>query len=208
MKLKLQERFAVLGVLFCLIFVVWNTDASADTEGLGTFSFGLKPGIFIMPNMDQFEVTYTKGSTTTHYSISGNAMVGLYPYLRLGITNKFGLEAQYGYEAGADNLSLKTASGLLIYMFREKGFRPYIKGGVIWGEFTWDGLPGSFDSGIGGGLGGGFEVGGERIAFTMDILYRHLTNKYNYDKTYPSSVTKDQIDLSGVGVLAGLVIRF
>lgn len=213
----LKNRFLTRLLVLVMVF---GTVAACDTAfaqeedtqkdeavAPGRVTAGARAGLFFVPNVDEFSATYQVGNVTTTYSISGTAFVGAYPYARFNITDQIGIEAAYGLEGNFDDISLQTVSGMVVYTFKQdRHFRPYVKGGIVWGELDMANTPGDFESGTGLILGGGFETGGQKVSFTLDVLYRDLKNDYN--RASGATTTSDDIDLSGLGVLGGIAIKF
>ena len=201
-----QKNLLVYGIIIGLFLILWGSNASADSGKFDRFSLGGKVGYFYMPDIAKFTANYSSSANT--YSIADNTSVGGFPFARFNFTRNIGIEASYGFE-GSDGPYLETWNALLVYTFlNEKTFQSYIKGGLVYGQFEYENLPGDFSGGAGYELGAGFETTVDgNIAFTMDILYRDLSNKYNKASGVSPS-TPDKIDLSGFGAMLGFAVRF
>ncbi|MBI3756155.1 MAG: hypothetical protein HY265_08355 [Deltaproteobacteria bacterium] len=221
-------------VAAAFLIIATGTVASAAVDGMGNFSFGVRAGGFLIPNAKNFYVAYnnTNNNGITYYEVSESDETsgGGFPFVRLGFTEKLGLEVEYGKEDGPKvyktinnisttgvyreeigKMSISTLSGSVVYMFRSEGFTPYIKAGLLRGEVELSSLPGSFDTGLGWLAGGGIEVAGRRFSLSLDVFYRNLTNKYNKatDRTVVAGeFVPSKIDLSGFGITGGVIFKF
>ena len=177
---------------------VAKTPAAADD--FNRVALMLKGGAYLPQNVDEFVVT--SGATT--YRISDDA------------APQFGLEALVrfnkviGLYASADAVFISDidwynfAAGPVLTIPAGKSVVPYVKGGAVYGDFSWD-APGEFDSAFGWEAAAGVHFLQSNVKLGIEFAYRDLS----FDYSDPSAVaSQESLDMAGFSLMATLSFWF
>lgn len=163
------------------------------------FSLALNAGVYISGNAEDFQITEQTPTNGYIYYFSGNAyQISLESTMRAyKDLNLYG-RVEYAFVDEVDILFVSLGPKLG-FTFSD-AISPYIKAGLVWGDFNFDIVPGKFDSGIGyeGGFGLDFLKGPFKIG--ADLLYRSIEFDYISPGVADVSANANSIDTSGFSV--------
>ena len=163
------------------------------------FALGLKTSARLAPNASDFEIS---GSQTMEKWTFGNS------YLFAGIAADLALTENWALASSIEkDLMAKLDIWELFlgaqYTFGQIHlFVPYVRGGIVFGQFEWRDAPGDFDNGIGLDGGAGLSFTKSNLQFGIETSYRYITYNYNSPSGNAYTANEGSIDLSGF-VLSG-----
>ncbi|MBN1626215.1 MAG: SPOR domain-containing protein, partial [Deltaproteobacteria bacterium] len=174
------------------------------------FYMGIRIGGVYMPGADEFTVS---SSTTGWYfeeKFLTNTLMASY-----SLNKSFSLDFSVEKILNTEFNSLFATLGTKFRFFTSntKGLfnlSPYVRGAPAWGNMSWDNMPGSFDSGIGGELGTGIDIITLRsnMRLGLDIAYRSMKFDYNTPSDINVTSSRDTIDFSGYSLTGFLNYYF
>lgn len=103
---------------------------------------------------------------------------GFSVYGKVGLSDRWGILIAYrdmdddeGFSFGAEESYTQVDLQAVHMWMPGATFRPHVKGGLTYVDFEEEipGVPGLSDDATGFSLGGGFEVGSQRVAFLLDF---------------------------------------
>lgn len=171
----------------------------APSSESSKFSLALNTGVYISSNAEDFQITeqtptidylyYFSGNT---YQISLESTVKAYKDL-----NVYG-RVEYAFVDEVDFLFLSLGPKLR-FTFSDAIF-PYMKAGMVWGDFNFSTAPGEFDSGFGYEGGFGMEFLKSPFKIGADFLYRSIEFDYISPGDADVTANANSIDASGFSV--------
>ena len=170
---------------------------AADVHDFSRFALMLKGGAFSPQKTDDFSVTI--GTTTYRVSDDPAPQFGLEAVLRF---NKYlGL---YGtgdtvFIDGVDWYNF--AAGPIVTIQSNPSVMAYLKGGAVYGDFSWD-APGEFDSSVGWEGAAGFNFLQSKFKIGVDLAYRNMSFDYKPPAGAVVTPSDNSLDLSGFSVMA------
>ena len=89
-----------------------------------------------------------------------------------------------------------------------KSFFPYFRGGIVWGNLSWDAVPGDFDNSFGWEAGLGLDIIRTRLKIGAEMTYGNI--QFDYNAPLDAGVTSSQnsIDFSGYSITGSLIFFF
>jgi hypothetical protein len=87
-------------------------------------------------------------------------------------------------------------------------FFPYLKAGVVYGDFDFDGAPGKFEDDFGWETGLGVDLLKSRFKIGFDIVYRDIEFDYKVPGVPGVSANKSSIDVSGFSISGSVTYFF
>jgi len=174
------------------------------------FYMGIRIGGVYMPGVDEFTVS---SSTTGWYfeeKFLINTLMASYS-LNKSLSIDLGIEKILNTEFN----SLFATLGATYRFFTSNtqglfNLSPYVRGAPAWGNMSWDDMPGSFDSGIGGELGTGIDIItlSSNMRLGLDMAYRSVKFDYNAPSGMDVTSSRDSIDFSGYSLTGFLNYYF
>ena len=158
----------------------------------------LKGGAYFPQNVDKF--TVTEGTTLYRISDDAAGQIGIEGVLRF---NKI-----FGLYGSADTVLINGidwynfAAGPILTFPAGKSVMPYVKGGGIYSDFSWDDAPGTFDPSFGWEVGAGLNFLESNFKFGIEFAYRNNSLDYKPPVTPPVIATEDSLDLTGFSLVA------
>jgi cell division protein FtsN len=181
-----------------------KTRSSPDESN---FSLTLSGGAFISSGAGDFLITEETESTIWLYSFTGDAYQlslesDIRAYKDLNIYGR----VEYVF---VDDVNILFASvGPKLRFEISDLVRPYIKGGLVWGDFSFDAVPGEFDSGIGYEGGFGMDILKSPFKIGLDFLYRSIEFDYTYAGIEGVTATESSINTSGISLSVAISYFF
>lgn|GEM_PF-3410476 len=182
-----------------------STSAAADAKDFNRFTVMLKGGAYSPQNVNRFAITDTSGPTVYRISDEAAPQIGLEGALRFNPI--------IGLYANADTVFLKgvnwynISAGPILTVQTDDGVMPYLKGGAVYSNFSWNDAPGKFDPSVGWEVGAGLNFLKSNLKLGIDFNYRNLS--FDYKAPSPSvSATEDSLDLSGFSLMATISYWF
>jgi len=167
---------------------------TAGSPNRSRYTLMLKGGAFSPQNVDDFSVT----DATTTYRISEDAAA------QIGIEGSLRFNEHFGLYLNADMVLIDdvdwytVSAGPMLTFQASELVMPYLKGGAVFGGFSWD-APGDFDSAFGWEIGTGLNFNETRFKFGVEFAYRDIS----FDFDDPSvTASESSLDLSGFSMLA------
>lgn len=171
----------------------------SKTDDRGPFSLGMRLGGVYLPGLDKFTVSTPATIWCFEEKFLITTLVPSYSF-----NKSFALEGSVEkiLNAEFDFLYATLGPKFRFLTSNSKGLfnpSPYIRGAVAWGDMSWDDMPGSFDSSIGGELGTGLDIITFRssIKLGIEISYRSIKLDYNIPSDLDVISSRDNIDFSG-----------
>ena len=183
-----------------------STTAAADAKDFNRFTVMLKGGAYSPQNVNRFAITDTSGPTV--YRISDEAAP------QLGLEGALRFNPYIGLYANADTVFLKgvnwynISAGPILTVQTDDGVIPYLKGGAIYSNFSWNDAPGKFDPSVGWEVGAGLNFLKSNLKLGIDFNYRNLSFDYKAPSDPSVSATEDSLDLSGFSLMATISYWF
>lgn len=157
----------------------------------------LKGGAFFPQDIDDFSVT----NSTTRFRISDDAAA------QLGVEGSLRFNKNFSIYGNIDTVFISGidwfnfSAGPVLTFQASDSLRPYVKGGGVFGNFSWDG-PGDFDQAFGWEVGTGVHFLESKYRFGIEFAYRDLSFDYNLPNDPTVSASDDSLDMSGYSVMA------
>lgn len=163
------------------------------------FSIALNGGVYISSNTEDFKVTEQTPSTTTNYFFNGDAyQISLESSMRAYEDLNIYGRVEYVFVDDVDILFVSLGPKLRLNL--SGSVFPYIKGGVVWGDFSFDTIPGKFDDGFGYEGGFGLEILKTPYKFGLGLLYRGIEFDYIPPGIDGVTANDSSIDASGFSI--------
>ena len=170
------------------------------------FNILLKGGAYSPQNVNKFAITDL--NTATIYRISDEAAP------LIGIEGAVHFNRVIGLYGNADAVFIKginwynVSAGPILTFQASDSVMPYLKGGAVYGNFSWDDAPGNFDSSVGWEVGTGLNFLKSNFKVGVDFNYRNLSFNYKAPNDPLVSATEDSLDMSGFSLAATISFWF
>ena len=169
------------------------------------YSIGLKSSIRLATNASDFVIS-SSGNLETWTFGNSWLLAGIVAGHQL--TEKWVLEASFEKDLMPE-LDLWDLSIGAKYQFEPIDLLvPFVRAGIVIGQFEWDEAPGNFDKSIGLDGGIGFSVTKSNLQFGIESSYRLMKYKYNPPPGNEYDASDDFIDVSGFALSATLSYLF
>lgn len=169
----------------------------------GPLSIGFRAGINNTPNADDFYIL--SGGSVYKWEFSENRILATLTST-LNLTDSFFLEAGVGRAFDTDLDYWFLSLGPKFYPARFGALSPYVRAGVLWGDLSWDIIPGDFGKSFGFEGGAGLEYVRQRYRLGADISYRSL--EFDYEPPPGVVGSRNSIDFSGFSLMGTLTCFF
>jgi len=170
---------------------------AARFDDFSRFALMLKGGAFSPQKTDDFSVAI--GGTTYRVSDDPAPQIGVEAVLRFNKTIGLYGTADTVFIDGIDWYNF-AAGPILTFQTRES-VMPYLKGGAVYGDFSWD-APGEFDSSLGWEGAAGFNFFKSKFKLGVEIAYRSMSFDYKPPSGAIVTPADNSLDLSGFSVMA------
>lgn len=171
--------------------------SKSRTDDFDRYALMLKAGAFAPQDVDEFSVS----TATTRYSVSDDAAA------QIGLEGRVRFNEYFGLYGNVDTVFIdgidvyNVSAGPVINFQAGRSVTPYLKGGAVYGDFSWD-APGEFDSSLGWEVGAGVTILESRGKFGIEFAYRDMSFDYQAPDDPAVIPSGDSIDLSGYSVMA------
>lgn len=170
------------------------------------FSIAIKTGPVFSPHADNFLITKSTDGVQYTWQFSKRKIeADLVPSFRL--TESFFVEGRLQRTFATELDLWYLTIGPKMKLASSKSFSPYLRGGVTWGDLSWDEIPGDFDNSFGWELGLGLDIIRTRYKVGIEAWHRSIQFDYNAPLHVGVTSSQNSIDLSGY-VLTGSLIFF
>jgi cell division protein FtsN len=183
-------------------------DAGSAAADFRRFILTLKAGAFSPQNVNSFSISETDFTGTTIYRISDEVAP------QLGLEGAVRFNPYIGLYGNVDTVLLEGCSWVNISGGPQLTFPagdslvPYIKGGAVYGNFSWDDAPGDFDPAVGWEAGLGLSFLKSKVKIGIDFNYRNIGFDYNKPSDPNVTATEDHLDMTGYALTGTLSFWF
>ena len=170
-----------------------------ESEEENLFSVTLKLGIVSFPRLGKFRVfgpirtwylekEYLSGAIAPSFCLNESLC------LEGSLENVINAKFDFWYATLGPKLWLTTSSRDALF-----NLSPYVRGALAWGDMSWDGLPGSFDSSLGWELGIGLDAITihSSLKLGLETSYRGIAFDYNVPSGLGVTSRRGKVDFSG-----------
>ena len=170
---------------------------AAAVDDFSRFALMFKGGAFSPQKTDDFSVTI--GPTT--YRVSDD------PAPQVGVEAIFRFNKTIGLYGTGDTVFIdgvdwyNVAAGPIVTFQSKDSVMAYLKGGAVYGDFSWD-APGKFDSSVGWEGAAGFNFLRSSFKIGVDLAYRSMSFDYKPPGGAVVTPSDNALDLSGFSVMA------
>jgi opacity protein-like surface antigen len=178
-----------------------SQDSAAEFK---RFLVMLKAGGYSPQNVDDFQIADIPNATV--YSISDDITP------QLGVESAIRFNRWIGLYGNFDAVFLdgiswyNLSAGPLLTVQAGEGVMPYLKGGAVYGNFSWSDAPGSFDSSVGWEAGVGINVLKSNIKIGLDFNYRDIS--FDYEAPAGVTATEEALDMGGYSLMGTVSFWF
>lgn len=177
--------------------------AGESKDGQGRFFLGVRAGGIFLPKADDFKIVQTtlsgfKGWTFDEEKIIG-AINAEYQFHRFYSIQGY---VERAFDTHADFWTLSLGPKFIFNPY--KGFFPFFRANLIYGDLKWDDIPGDFDDGFGWEVALGIETTINRTKLGLEFSYRDIEFDYNIPPGGNVISNYKSLDFSGYG-LVGLI---
>ena len=171
------------------------------------FSLSLNVGAYTSSSASDFKITEQTPSGTKGFSFTGDtAQISLESSLR--VYRDLHLYGHFEY-ALAENIDLIFLSlGPTLRFDISDWFFPYLKGGVVYGDFDLDGPPGEFEDDFGWETGFGVDLLKSQFKIGVGFVYRNIEFDYKAPGVPGVSANDSSIDVSGFSISGSITYFF
>ena len=171
------------------------------------FSLSLNVGVYTSSSARDFKITEQTPSGTRRFSFTGDTAqtsleLGMRVYRNLNLYGR----CEYAFAEDIDmvfvSLGPKLRLDILDWAFL------YLKGGVVYGDFDFDGAPGEFEDDFGWETGFGVDLLKSQFKIGFDVVYRDIEFDYKVPGVPGISASKSSIDVSGFSISASVTYFF
>ena len=172
-------------------------------DDFSRFALMFKGGAFSPQKTDDFSVTI--GTTT--YRVSDD------PAPQVGIEAVFRFNKTIGLYGSGDTVFIdgvdwyNFAAGPIVTFQSKDSVMAYLKGGAVYGDFSWD-APGKFDSSVGWEAAAGFNFLRSKFKVGVDLAYRSMSFDYKPPAGAVVTPPGNALDLSGFSVMGTISYWF
>lgn len=160
------------------------------------FSLALNSGVYISSNAEDFKITEQSPSTIRTFFFTGDAyQISLESSMRT--YKDLNLYGRVEYVFADDVDMLFVALGPKLRFNLSDSVFPYIKGGLVWGDFSFDIAPGKFDNDFGYEVGFGLEILKSPYKVGLDLSYRGIEFDFIHPGIAGVTTNDSSIDASG-----------
>lgn len=171
------------------------------------FLIGARTGVTMWNHTGDFVVTQIKGGNIDTWNQTSATGFFLAVVPAIEFNRYFALEHRIEW-ATASEWGLWTLSlDPKINMPFTDNITGYLKAGLVWGDFTWDEVPGDFDDEFGWEIGSGVNYDFGRFLAGIDLTYRDIRFTYN-SPGLNIWWTRGTIDLSGFSISGSFDYKF
>ena len=185
-----------------------KADAGSAAADFRRFIVTLKAGGFSPQNVDSFLISEIDFTGTTIYSISDEIAP------QLGLEGAVRFNPYIGLYGNVDTVLLEGCSWVNLSGGPQLTFPagdslvPYIKGGAVYGIFSWSDAPGDFDPAVGWEAGFGLSFLKSKVKLGIDFNYRDIGFDYNEPSDPNVSATETKLDMTGYSLTGTLSFWF
>lgn len=171
------------------------------------FSLSLNAGGFRSGSASDFVITEVSGAVTNIYALKTMAS-------QVAFASSFRLYGEYDLYGSITYLFGNRINSIFLSFGPKKTFdisdwaSIYLKGGVVYGNFNWNGPPGDFEGDYGLEAGFGTNLLRTRIKVGLDFLYRNIEFDYNGQGMSGVSANSSSIDFSGFSISGSIKYFF
>lgn len=163
------------------------------------FSLAVSGGAYFASNAEDFKITEQTLSADRVFFFTGDAYqisleTNLRAYKDLNIYGR----VEYVFVDDVNILFISLGPKLRFNL--SDSVAPYLKGGMVQGDFNFDNAPGEFDSGFGYEGGFGLDIFKSRFKVGLDLLYRNMEFDYIDPGIDGVTVNDSSIDASGLSI--------
>ncbi len=163
------------------------------------FSLSLNAGGFRSGSASDFEITEVSGAVTNIYALKTmSSQIAFAPSFRF--YKDYHMYGSFTYLFGNRINSMLLSLGPTKTFDISDWASIYLKGGVVYGNFNWEGPPGDFEANYGLETGFGANLLRTRIKVGLDFLYRNIEFDYNAQGISGVSANSSSIDFSGFSI--------
>jgi len=171
------------------------------------FSLSLNAGVYTSSSASDFKITEQTPSGTTRFSFTGDtAQIALELSMRVYRNLNLYGRCEYAFEEDIDLIFVSLGPKLRVDIW--DWFFPYLKGGVVYGDFDFDGPPGEFEDDFGWETGFGVDLLKYQFKIGFDFVYRNIEFDYKAPGVPGVSASNSSIDLSGFSISGSVTYFF
>ncbi len=170
-------------------------------------SLSLNAGVYTSSSASDFRITEQTPSGTRRFSFTGDtAQTSL--ELGLRVYRNFNLYGRCEYAFAEDIDLIFVSGGPKLRLDILDWFFPYLKGGVVYGDFDFDGAPGKFEDDFGWEAGLGVDLLRSQFKIGFDFVYRDIEFDYKAPGVPGVSASNSSIDVSGFSISGSVTYFF
>jgi hypothetical protein len=171
------------------------------------FSLSLNAGGFRSGSASDFQITEVSGAVTNIYALKTMAS-------QIAFAPSFRLYGDYDLYGSITYLFGNRINSIFLSLGPKKTFdisdwtSIYLKGGVVYGNFNWNGPLGDFEADYGLEAGFGANLLRTKIKVGLDFLYRNIEFDYNAEGISGVSANSSSLDFSGFSISGSIKYFF
>ena len=170
------------------------------------FNLLLKGGAYSPQNVNKFAITDLGAATVYRISDEAAPLIGLEGAVHFNRTIGLYGNADAVFISGINWYNF--SAGPILKFQASDSVMPYLKGGAVYGNFSWDDVPGKFDSSVGWEVGTGLNFMKSNFKIGIDFNYRNLSFDYKAPNDPLVSATEDSLDMTGFSLAATISFWF
>ena len=160
------------------------------------FSLSLNAGVYTSSSASDFKITKQTPSGTSKFSFTGDtAQTSLELSMRVYRNLNLYGGCEYAFAEDIDLIFVSLGPKLRLDIW--DWFFPYLKAGVVYGDFDVDGPPGEFEDDFGWETGFGVDLLKPQFKIGFDFVYRDIEFYYKVPGVPGVSASNSSIDVSG-----------